>query len=227
MFLSGSEIVLVRHGQGECNAAGVIGGDVGCRGLTPRGRRESVCLADRLAELDRQRRFDALLTSPRPRVLECAQIIGVRLGRRVTVVEPLRGQEFGTADGQSWDHVIRGFGGPPTHDPDRPIAHGAEAWNAYATRVLAALSELLAEHAGQRILLVGHGKTTGLAGALLSGTADPRSCAEGYVIDHGALSSWRRGPDGWRVLVHNDSSHLAHCDACPDDPHSTDAAMLT
>jgi probable phosphoglycerate mutase len=206
--LSATEIVLVRHGEGECNAAGVIGGDADWRGLSARGREESGRLADRLAELDAQRPFDVLLTSPRPRVVQCAQIIGVRLGRPVTVVEALRGQDFGAADGQAWEHVIRGFGGPPTYDPDRPIAEGAEAWNDYAERVLAALTALLAERAGRRILLVGHGKTTGLAGALLSGAPDPRPRAVDYVIDHGAFSQWRLGPDGWQLLVHNDTSHL-------------------
>jgi 2,3-bisphosphoglycerate-dependent phosphoglycerate mutase len=203
------EVVLVRHGQGECNAAGVIGGRVGCRGLSPRGRWESARLARRLAELDAARPFDVLLSTPRLRVLQCSQIIGARLARPVVVVDALRGQEFGAADGQSWEDVIRGFGGPPTHEPDRPIAKGAESWNAYADRVLAALAAVLAEHAGRRVLLVGHGKTTGLAGALLSGASDPRSCATDFVVDHGALSHWRREADHWSLVIHNDSRHLA------------------
>ncbi|MGZ4602254.1 MAG: histidine phosphatase family protein [Kineosporiaceae bacterium] len=202
------EVVLARHGQGECNAAGVIGGRLGCSGLSARGREESSRLADRLARLDADRRFDALLSSPRPRVVECAQIISSRLARPVVVIEALRGQEFGAADGRPWDQVVRGFGGSPMQDPDRPIAEGAEAWNAYAERVLAALRAVLAEHAGQRVLLVGHGKTTGLAGALLSGAADPRSGAAGFVVDHGALSIWRQSPRGWALLVHNDTGHL-------------------
>jgi probable phosphoglycerate mutase len=203
--VAAGELVLVRHGQGECNAAGVSGGPEGCRGLSPRGRIESLCLAQRLAELDAVRRFDVLLSSPRLRAFECAQIIGDRLTRHVTVVDALRGQEFGAADGQSWEHVIREFGGPPTHDPDRPIAEGAESWNAYADRVLAALAAVLAEHAGRRVLLVGHGKTTGLAGALLSGVADPRSYATDFIVDHGALSHWRRVGDHWDLVIHNDS----------------------
>lgn len=205
---SEGELVLVRHGQGLCNAAGVIGGRVGCRGLSPRGRQESARLTLRLAELHRARPFDVLLSTPRRRVLECAEMIGARLARPVGVIDELRGQEFGRADGELWEDVVRTFGGPPTHDPDRPIAEGAEAWNAYAERVLAALAAVLSGHAGRRVLLVGHGKTTGLAGALLSGATDPRARAEEFVLDHGALSSWRRDPAGWHLLVHNDARHL-------------------
>jgi probable phosphoglycerate mutase len=206
---SAGELVVVRHGQGECNAAGVIGGRVGCRGLSARGLWESDRLAQRLAEAAAERPFNVLLSSPRPRVLQCARIIGTRLGNPVTVVDALRGQEFGAADGRPWQEVIRGFGGPPTHNPDRPIAHGAESWNDYADRVLAALAEVLAEHAGERVLLVGHGKTAGLAGALLSGASEPRCSAEDFIVDHGALSHWRQVAGRWELMISNDSRHMA------------------
>jgi probable phosphoglycerate mutase len=207
--VTGGEVVLVRHGQGECNAAGVIGGQLGCRGLSERGRWESRRLAGRLAKMNAERAFDAVLCTPRLRVLECAQIIGSQLEAPVTVVEALAGQEFGAADGQSWEQVTTRFGGPPAHDPDRPIAEGGESWNGYADRVLAALVTVLAEHAGRRVLLVAHGKTSGLAGGLLSGAADPRVAFSGFVVDHGALSHWRQRPGGWDLVVHNDSGHLA------------------
>jgi probable phosphoglycerate mutase len=201
-------LVLVRHGQGVCNAAAVIGGQIGCRGLSERGWRESVRLAERLAELARMRTFDVLLSSPRPRVLQCAQIIGARLDMAVIVVDALRGQEFGAADGQPWEQVTSSFGGPPADHPERAIADGAEPWNAYAERVLEALTAVLAAQAGGRILLVGHGKTIGLASALLSGAVDPRAAAPGLVIDHGALSHWRQGPGRWDLEIHDDSRHL-------------------
>ena len=204
----GGEIVLVRHGQGECNAAGIIGGQVGCIGLSEQGRGESERLAEQLADLARARPFDALLSSPRLRVLQCAQIIGARLGLPVAVVDELRGQEFGTADGRSWQLVTSGFGGPPAHRPDHAIADGAEPWNAYADRVLAALDEVLTGHAGERIVLVGHGKTVGLACALLSGAPDPRASGPDLTVDHGALSHWRRGPSRWHPVIHDDSRHL-------------------
>ena len=189
--------MLVRHGRGWCNDVGVIGGRRGCRGLSEAGRRESRHVAERLAELAAARPFDALLSSPRLRVLECAQIIGERLGTPVTVVDRLRGQEFGTADGTSWRQATADFGGPPVDDPDRPIADGAEPWNAYADRVLGVLGEILAEHSGRRICVVAHGKTSGLAAALLTGAVDPRKEAPALVIDHGTLAVWHRDGAGW------------------------------
>jgi 2,3-bisphosphoglycerate-dependent phosphoglycerate mutase len=196
----GTELVLVRHGQGRCNADGLIGGRRGCTGLSALGRQECVLLAEQLAELDADRRFDAVLTSPRLRVVQCAEIVAARLGRPVAVVDALRGQEFGEADGRSWQHVIERFGGPPAHDPDRPVAPGAESWNAYADRVLAALTGVLETYARGRVLLVVHGRTTGLAGALLSGSPDPRGHEAEFAVGHGRWVRWRREPDGWHLL---------------------------
>jgi probable phosphoglycerate mutase len=194
----GTEVVLGRHGEGECNAAGVIGGRRGCSGLSARGRRESALLAARLADLHAERAFDVVLSSPRPRVAECAGVIAARLGRPVILVDALRGQEFGAADGRPWSDVVAAFGGPPAHDPRRAIAAGAEPWNAYADRVLGALAEILARHDGRRVLLVAHGRTAGLAAVLLAGL--PRARAQDFVVDHGEFSHWRCEPDGWRLL---------------------------
>jgi probable phosphoglycerate mutase len=165
-------------------------------------------VAEFLAEMDAGRAFDVLLCTPRPRVFESAQIIGARLSRPVTVVDALAGQEFGVADGQSWSQVTGRFGGPPASNPEHPIAEGAEPWNAYADRVLSALVEMLSKHAGHRILLVAHGKTTGLAGALLSGATDPRTAATSFIVDHGALTQWRESGDRWNMLLNNNSRHL-------------------
>jgi probable phosphoglycerate mutase len=189
--------VLVRHGVGRCNEAGLIGGRHGCTGLSEQGRRDSEHVAERLAAMAAERPFDVLLSSPRLRVLECARIIGRRLGRPVVVVHGLAGQEFGTADGRPWQRVTERFGGPPTHDPDRPIAAGAEPWNVYADRVLATLADVLARHAGHRICVVGHGRTAALAAALLAGEPDPRVVGPGQAIEHGELTVWRRYETRW------------------------------
>jgi probable phosphoglycerate mutase len=191
--LRGTELIMARHGQGVCNAAGVIGGQRGCSGLSPLGRQQSLRIAAQLAGMHRLRPFEAVFCTPRPRVRQSAQLLAEALGLTAVEVTELRGQDFGTADGLRWAEVTAAFGGPPAHDPDRPIAPGAEPWNSYTRRVLAALSALLADNAGRRVLVVGHGKTIGLAGALLSGTDDPGP----YVPEHGCLVHWRWTDPGW------------------------------
>jgi len=217
--LDDTDLYLARHGQGSCNAAGVIGGDQGCTGLSAWGVEQSHRVAQRLAGIHAARPFDLLASTPRLRVLQSAEIIGARLDLPVTVIDALRGQDFGQADGQRWQAVTAAFGGPPTHAPDRAIAPGAETWAAYAERVVTALGALLAGADGQRVLLVAHGKTIALACSLLQGAANPANPAnpadgvERYAGDHGGLTHWRCRPDPlgrrlWQLVVHNDLSHL-------------------
>jgi 2,3-bisphosphoglycerate-dependent phosphoglycerate mutase len=196
----GTELILVRHGQGHCNARGVIGGRLGCSGLTDRGLRDCALIADTLRRMADSRPFDLLLCSPRLRVLQCAQLISTRLNLPVVVMEQLRGQEFGAADGQPWVQAIQTLGAPPAEVPDRAIAAGAETWTRYARRVLAALKSVLAEQDGRRLLIVGHGKTVALAGALLSGAASPATGWQPHLIAHGTLSHWVRTGSGWTAV---------------------------
>ena len=46
-----SELLLTRHGQAQCNVAGVVGGPKTCTGLTDLGRRQVKGLATRLRDL--------------------------------------------------------------------------------------------------------------------------------------------------------------------------------
>ena len=61
-----SRIVLVRHGEAQCNLDHVVGGLKGCTGLTDLGRRQVAVLADRLYESGELRDATALYSSVLP-----------------------------------------------------------------------------------------------------------------------------------------------------------------
>lgn len=88
------DVVLVRHGESETAAAGVVGGDAP---LTEAGRSQARALARALAD----RPFDACLTSPALRARETAAI--VLEGRDVpqTVAADLADIGFGAFEGGS------------------------------------------------------------------------------------------------------------------------------
>jgi probable phosphoglycerate mutase len=195
---TGTELILIRHGQGICNAGSIIGGERGCRGLSSQGRNDCQALASTLMKIHAQgRQVEVILSSPRPRVKQCAEIIARQLSMRVTEVKDLRGQEFGAADGKPWTQVKRDFRGEPIDFPDRPLADGAETWNAYADRVLETLRDVLDRYDGRRILLVAHGKTVALASALLADEPDPATDAARYIIPHGSMVTWQRNDTAW------------------------------
>lgn len=76
-FLLQAVLILVRHGQSEANAAGLLVGRTDSP-LTELGRRQAGATADALAA--GERRLTRILTSPLVRARDTAQIVGAALG---------------------------------------------------------------------------------------------------------------------------------------------------
>lgn len=209
-----TELVIARHGEAICNITGTVGGDLGCTGLTHRGRQQAHLLADRLAAEQDDRPYDAFYTTPRLRVRQTADIIATRLGLSATIDPDLRGPDHGDADGKQWHDIKTAFGGPPQHDPNRPYASGSETWNQYLQRATSTLRMILDRHHGQRILIVGHGETTEAAHTILLDLPAEACRRLGFVTDHAGLTRWQQhinrfGRSVWMLAAHNDTAHLA------------------
>ena len=71
-----TRLVLVRHGEAECNVSGICGGIKGCTGLTAEGVRQVKALGERLAMTGELAGADALYASLLPRAIETAEIVG-------------------------------------------------------------------------------------------------------------------------------------------------------
>ena len=157
---TGTRLVLIRHGEAFCNAKGIVGGPLGCGGLTELGRTQAEALRDRL---ERSREFDdavALYTSVLPRAVQTAAIISSGLPERLVAVEDCDLCELhpGEADGLTWDEMIATFGGPDwDKDPGQPFAPGGESWLGFYERCERALRKIADRHTGQRVILVVHG----------------------------------------------------------------------
>ena len=210
-----TELVIARHGQANCNLAGIVGGEQGCTGLSPSGRQQVAQLAARLAAEHRNRPFDALYSTPRRRVRDTADVLGSTLGLTATVLDDLRGPDHGDADGRPWHEIKTAFAGPPQHNPDQPYATGSETWNQYLTRATTALRDTLDRHAGQRVLIAGHGETVEAAHVLLLQLPPTVRTTLGFVCDHASITRWQQhvnrfGRHVWMLAAHNDTSHLTH-----------------
>jgi 2,3-bisphosphoglycerate-dependent phosphoglycerate mutase len=206
-----TELVLVRHGEANCNVTGIVGGERGCTGLSTRGRRQVTQLADRLVT---ERPFDAFYGTPRRRVRDTVAILRTALGMDAATVDDLRGPDRGDADGRLWHQVKTAFGGPPQHNPDQPIAPGAETWNQYLARSTAALHEIIDRHPEQRILIAAHGETVESAHVLLFQLPPVVRRGIGFVTEHAAITRWQQHVNRfdrrvWTLVTHNDTSHLA------------------
>lgn len=92
---------------------------------------------------------------------------------------------------------------------------GAESNDEFAARVARGLDRIIAEHPGQRVVVVVHGGVIGQALALATGTsaftflgADNASITQLVALPAGSPVRAASGRSGWIVRRFNDTAHL-------------------
>ncbi|MGP0032896.1 MAG: histidine phosphatase family protein, partial [Acidimicrobiales bacterium] len=206
-----TRLVLVRHGEATCNVDGVVGGRVGCTGLTELGRAQVSALAARLERTGELRGASALYSSVLPRAIETAELLRPVLGdgTMATIEEcDLCELHPGQADALAWRDVVDRFGVPEWDtDPDRLIAPDGESWTAFVARAAGGVRALARRHRGQLVVAAVH------AGVIEATLIDflgiaPAASRRGWVrIVHASLTEWEWVPeeDRWILLRFNDA----------------------
>jgi probable phosphoglycerate mutase len=153
-------LLLVRHGQSEWNAAGLLQGQTDVP-LSALGHEQAEAVARELASL----RPGALLSSDLRRAVQTAEYCARATGLAVSTTPALREQGYGVLEGRPsrelWDVV-------DWTDPHW-AAEGGESLAELHGRVAAYLKELAAEPPADVIALVTHGDTIRAAQAVAAG----------------------------------------------------------
>lgn len=205
-----TRVVLVRHGEAECNVAGVVGGRSGCTGLTPRGRSEAAALRTRLLETGELAGAEALYSSVLARATETAVIISPALGDELDLRTDCGLCELhpGEADGLAWDEFRDRYGEPDWDgDPDAAVAPAGESWTGFVRRASGAVAAAARAHPGALVVVVCHAGV--IESTLL--TFLPVAVHRGRLrlpTEHTSLTEWELGPLGWRLVRFNDAAHL-------------------
>jgi probable phosphoglycerate mutase len=208
--VSSTRLVLVRHGEASCNVAGIVGGPVGCTGLSPAGVAEAEALRARLLSTGELAEVAAVYASVLPRALETAAIVAPGLGGRAAVADcDLCELHPGEADGLTWTEFAQRYAGPDWDvDPDTVLSPGGESWTGFVGRVSRVLTETAARHRGELVVIFCHGGVVEASIECLLPVAPGRGRLR-LRTAHTSLTEWERGADGWRLLRYNDAAHLA------------------
>jgi probable phosphoglycerate mutase len=154
-------LLLVRHGQSEWNAAGLMQGQTPHVPLTALGHAQAAAAAGELARLGP----GALLSSDLVRAVQTAEHCAGATGLTLETTPALREQAYGLLEGRPsrelWDVV-------DWTDPHW-AAEGGESLAELHGRVAAFLKELCAEPPADVIALVTHGDTIRAAQAVAAG----------------------------------------------------------
>jgi broad specificity phosphatase PhoE len=149
-------LLLVRHGETDWNADGLLQGHTD-RPLSDFGRRQARQLAE---ELEGEP-FDAIYASDLARARETAEIAGERLGLPIVLDPDLREKDWG-----SWE-------GLTAVERDR-VEFVGESTEAHQERILCALRRIAERHPGDgSVLVVTHGGSMRRVQAAALGMALP------------------------------------------------------
>jgi probable phosphoglycerate mutase len=206
-----TRVVLVRHGEAVCNVNGIVGGMLGCTGLTDLGRRQVSALAERLARTGELAGTSGLYASTLPRAVETAEFLRPVVGDgTLEVVQDRELSELfpGEADGLAWQEVVDRFGTPEWDaDPELLIAPGGESWSGFIARSSGAVRALAERHPGQQLVAAVHAgviESTMIAFLHIPPAASRRGWAR---IVHASLTEWEwvPGQSRWILLRFNDA----------------------
>lgn len=206
-----TRVVLVRHGEAQCNVRGVVGGRMGCTGLSERGRQQVAALARRLGGTGELRQAAALASSVLPRAIETAEALAPVIGNGcVPLVTDCALCELhpGEGDGLTWGQFEARFGEPDwDREPDVPLAPGGESWTGFVARAAAGVAAVADRHRGGLVVVACHaGVVEATMLAWLGSGGRPRL---GLRTAHTSMTEWERDHRGWRLLRYNDAAHLA------------------
>ncbi|HEY1652267.1 MAG TPA: histidine phosphatase family protein [Acidimicrobiales bacterium] len=209
-----TRIVLVRHGEAECNVNRVVGGIKGCTGLTGLGRRQVADLAERLYESGELRQATTLYSSVLPRAIETAErlrpVVGPGPKALGPVVQDCELCELhpGESDGMPWDELVEKLGVPDwDRDPVAPIAPGGESWSSFVVRASDGVRALARRHPGEMVVAAVHAGV--IEATMISFLQVPREVyRRGWLHTvHASLTEWAWLPheDRWVLLRYNDA----------------------
>jgi broad specificity phosphatase PhoE len=154
-------LLLVRHGQSEWNAAGLMQGQIAHVPLTPLGHHQAEGAARELAGLAP----GAMLSSDLHRAVQTAEHCARATGLPFTTTPALREQGYGVLEGRPsrelWDVV-------DWTDPHWS-AEGGESLAQLHSRVARLIAELVAQPPADVVALVTHGDTIRAAQAVAAG----------------------------------------------------------
>lgn len=225
--VTGTRLVLIRHGESNATVRRMIGGPRTCSGLSPLGQLQSERLRDRFLQHN-ELGADLLVSSSFPRARETAQIIAPGLGSLPITVMPQWGEHDPgpQCDGMSYKDFIDMYGMPDWEtDPHAITFPGGETVAEFHLRVGAALAQTVRSHEGATIVVCCHG---GVIDAILRTAlrAPTTGFFEVHTLNTSITEVQHLRAGRWKLVRYNDAAHLSGLPASTP-PHVDDSAVAS
>lgn len=199
-----TKICLIRHGETAWNAELRIQGHRDLP-LNETGMRQAEALAKRLAG----QHFDAIYSSDLLRARQTAQGFADAQGLPVQLEPELRERNFGCCEGKTREEILADDADVARMLAARPpdyVLPGGESLRQHLDRVIACLSRLARQHAGQTLAVVSHGGTLDLIYRQVHGV--PIERPRDFPLPNASINWLIVQGDDWRFESWGDTAHL-------------------
>ena len=202
---AGTTTLLLRHGQTPLSTERRFAGR-GDIPLTETGVQQAAQAAAMLAQ---RGRIDLVLTSPLARTRQTAAAVAERTGAPIAVDDDLAETDFGSWEGLTFAEVMERWPEQMKEwlrDADK-APPGGESFAAVGQRVEAALTRLLTDHSGKRVVVVSH--VTPIKLLVCRALLAPTAALFRMHLDVASLTEAVWFPDGPALLRSlNETAHL-------------------
>ncbi len=205
-------LTLLRHGESEGNARGVIQGQDDYP-LSDKGRQQVEALQQRWLQENRQ--FDRILTSPLARARETAEILAPAFQLQPAIDEVWMERDFGKISGQAVELIPATEIQEPFLHPYQPVGEIGESILQFYLRGGQALQSILQGPAG-RYLIAAHGGILNMVLFVILGiTPMPNFLGPQFSFRNAAFATAIYHPENhrWRVLGIDDQRHWEDSEA--------------
>lgn len=199
-----TRLLLARHGETQWNLEHRMQGHRDSP-LTDRGRWQAKQLAERL----RSAPLAAIYSSDLGRTQATAALLAAPHGLEVRSAPAFREGHFGLYEGATHDELVARYGPAVDEwlaDPVDQSAPGGETLRQLHQRVAAFIRQVVADHPGQTLLLVGHGGS--VRAAVMETVGADLGRWRSLRLDNASLCTIdSNGRDSW-LISFNDTAHL-------------------
>ncbi|KAF8671570.1 hypothetical protein HU200_049890 [Digitaria exilis] len=151
-------MVVVRHGQTDCNISGTIQGRLDHE-LNETGRQQAAMVARRLSQ---EAKPAAVYSSDLKRAAETAKAIAASSGSKLELNQKLTERHMGLFQGMNEHDALKTDAYKAyasNNDRNEQLPGGGESLDQLSERCVSCLNAIAEKHKGERVIVVSHGAT--------------------------------------------------------------------
>lgn len=194
-------LILIRHGQTDVNAQGLIHKISDEAGLNDIGKKQ----IESVTEVIKKNNGEIIFSSEEKRAVESAEIIARGIGKKHQTLSLLNERNWGDWQIKSWNEIEKFLNGLSIEKRYTFVPPNGESWQQMENRLQKALN-IFNNQNTETVVIVTHGGA--LRGLMPLLTNSPRQTSLTYEFNNASITIFDYKDNRYNEIVVNDISHL-------------------